>query len=478
MLKSTWNRRTLLKRSGQITALGVLAQIPYTNRARAHTRVNPFSHIWSNWSGNVEIRPKAIYEPQNLEHVRAILAAAPKVKIVGSGHSYNDIAAGEVIISTRHFKKIDVDAYRKEVWAEAGVTLEALNRELDRHGLALPTTGEIDDQTIPGMIATGTRGAGVQFGSFSDADLLTGIELMTADGNLHKYDLETMPDQNLAAALRLNLGALGFIYRVRLKVRNAFNLKDETRIGNLEDALNPRHYLDNYRYFFAYYPYADTAVMRFQNETHERAESADAYADRVRAKHNKENILGHYLIKFLSITRAWIPFVQKQFTKTFKPESFVNRSNLVMVMGKRTMKYYEMCFSIPVERADELFTRFKSLTERLAANNEYYSAMPLFVRFSRGDKGTLLSTAPDSYRLYMHVDFPVHTSFRDYKNFYKQLEAEMIQITGAKPHWAKLFLRNPAKSYPEMKTFVEIAHQMDPTGKFRNKYLDRLFYNS
>ncbi|HZC66321.1 MAG TPA: D-arabinono-1,4-lactone oxidase, partial [Candidatus Dormibacteraeota bacterium] len=44
-----------------------------------------------------------------------------------------------------------------------------------------------------------------------------------------------------------------------------------------------------------------------------------------------------------------------------------------------------------------------------------------------------------------------------------------------RPHWAKLFNISPANlraHYPKMPEFVALAKKWDPTGKFRNAFLD------
>jgi len=47
-----------------------------------------------------------------------------------------------------------------------------------------------------------------------------------------------------------------------------------------------------------------------------------------------------------------------------------------------------------------------------------------------------------------------------------------------RPHWAKLSTFAPdylASQYPRWQDFAELMRQLDPQGKFRNKYLDTLF---
>ncbi len=48
----------------------------------------------------------------------------------------------------------------RQVTVQAGITLDRLNDELDRRGLAMANLGDIAYQTISGAISTGTHGTG------------------------------------------------------------------------------------------------------------------------------------------------------------------------------------------------------------------------------------------------------------------------------------------------------------------------------
>jgi xylitol oxidase len=59
--------------------------------------------------------------------------------------------------------------------------------------------------------------------------------------------------------------------------------------------------------------------------------------------------------------------------------------------------------------------------------------------------------------------------------FLPELE-RALEPLGARPHWGKLFLMDPAyvvSLYPRMRDFQKLTHEMDSDGKFRNAFLDR-----
>jgi xylitol oxidase len=52
---------------------------------------------------------------------------------------------------------------------------------------------------------------------------------------------------------------------------------------------------------------------------------------------------------------------------------------------------------------------------------------------------------------------------------------EALAPLDARPHWGKVFAADAttlAERYPRVKDFTELASKHDPTGKFRNPYLD------
>src|SRR6478609_2906390 len=108
---------------------------------------------WSNWAGNQQVQPAAFEHPASEDDlVRIVKVAAAEgqtVKVVGSGHSFTGIALteGRLVVLDRYADVLAIDTDRYEVTVQAGITLERLNLELDRRGLAMPNLGDIAYQT-------------------------------------------------------------------------------------------------------------------------------------------------------------------------------------------------------------------------------------------------------------------------------------------------------------------------------------------
>jgi xylitol oxidase len=55
-----------------------------------------------------------------------------------------------------------------------------------------------------------------------------------------------------------------------------------------------------------------------------------------------------------------------------------------------------------------------------------------------------------------------------------------LEPFGVRPHWGKVFTLDPVylrKQYPELDHFRAFAQEMDPTGKFRNAFLDHNIFS-
>ena len=75
----------------------------------------------------------------------------------------------------------------------------------------------------------------------------------------------------------------------------------------------------------------------------------------------------------------------------------------------------------------------------------------------------------------------IHFTWKQQENVYKlipKVEA-LLKPFGARPHWGKLF--NFDKSYlqsvyPRYHDFNALVKELDPKGKFRNEYLEKVLF--
>src|SRR4051794_35754797 len=131
------------------------------------------SRSWRSWSGLATANPTQVLAPLDAgEVVDAVVAARTNglgVKMVGSGHSFTDVAVtdGLLLRPDRLSGIRTVDGEALTVTALAGTPLGLLNDRLHGLGLALHNMGDIDHQTVAGAISTGTHGTGGRWASLA-----------------------------------------------------------------------------------------------------------------------------------------------------------------------------------------------------------------------------------------------------------------------------------------------------------------------
>ncbi|MBD0838500.1 FAD-binding protein [Streptomyces sp. TRM68416] len=177
----------------------------------------------TNWAGNITYAAKELHRPHSLDALGALVAAGTRVRVLGSGHSFNEIAepgAEGVLLSLAGLPAvIDVDTTARTVRVGGGVRYAELARVVHAHGLALPNMASLPHISVAGSVATGTHGSGVSNGSL--AAPVREVELVTADGSTLRIG---RADARFGGAVT-SLGALGVVTALTLDLEPAFEVE-------------------------------------------------------------------------------------------------------------------------------------------------------------------------------------------------------------------------------------------------------------
>ncbi|MFH9674422.1 D-arabinono-1,4-lactone oxidase [Streptomyces sp. NPDC017405] len=177
----------------------------------------------TNWARSVTYTAKEFYRPDTAEGLRAVVAGSGKVRVLGSGHSFNRIAdpGGEgVLVSVAGLPPvIDVDGTARTVRVSGGVRYAELARAVHARGLALANMASLPHISVAGSVATGTHGSGVGNGPLGAA--VREVELLTADGS--KVVLRR-GDARFDGAVT-SLGALGVVTALTLDLEPAYEVE-------------------------------------------------------------------------------------------------------------------------------------------------------------------------------------------------------------------------------------------------------------
>ncbi|MGN6870481.1 MAG: FAD-binding oxidoreductase, partial [Solirubrobacteraceae bacterium] len=182
-----------------------------------------------------------IVRPDGLEELRCAVLSANSLNALprGMGRSYGDAAqvSGGLVIDTTRLKRIEFDAERGTVTAQAGVTIGELLNVVVPAGWMVPVVPGTQHVTVGGAIASDIHGknhgtAGT-FGTHVEV-----ISLLQADGELVRLEPGT-PDDAFEATLG-GMGLTGIAVDARIKlgpVQGAMLSVDTDRVRSLADAL-------------------------------------------------------------------------------------------------------------------------------------------------------------------------------------------------------------------------------------------------
>ncbi|MEA2739253.1 MAG: alditol oxidase, partial [Acetobacteraceae bacterium] len=137
-----------------------------------------------NWADNHTFAAARIVCPESIDEARRLVAAAPRIRAIGTRHSFNGIAdsSGEIIDLGRLDPDFRIDPDRLSVTLGANTSYGSLAAHLQSKGYALHNMGSLPHISVAGAVATGTHGSGDGNGNLSTA--VRGLELILAGGDL------------------------------------------------------------------------------------------------------------------------------------------------------------------------------------------------------------------------------------------------------------------------------------------------------
>ncbi|SFY49021.1 FAD-binding protein [Streptomyces sp. F-1] len=181
------------------------------------------SEMVTNWAHTITYGAKEYQRPRTLDALRALVAGAAKVRVLGSGHSFNRIADpgpdGVLLSAAQLPPVIDVDSAARTVRVSGGVRYAELARAVHARGLALPNMASLPHISVAGSVATGTHGSGVANPPLASA--VREVELVVADGTTVTIG---RGDARFDGAVT-SLGALGVVTALTLDLEPAFEVE-------------------------------------------------------------------------------------------------------------------------------------------------------------------------------------------------------------------------------------------------------------
>lgn len=405
--------------------------------------------IGTNWAGSYEYRAAKLHLPTSIDELREVVASTPRLRALGTRHSFNDIAdSSEVVSLERLPHSIEIDADSETVSFSGGISYGELGRVLHREGWALRNLASLPHISVAGAIATGTHGSGDNNGTLARA--VSGLELVTATGELRSV---SPADPEFDGAV-VSLGALGVVTRVTLDIEPSFDVRQDLYPGISWKAL-----LDNFDGVMSrgysvsvFTNWAGDAAgnVLMKSLTEAKRPPQELYGSRISAetRHPLPDFPATHSTEQGGVGGAWIDRLP-HFKLGYAPSH-----------GDEIQSEY----LVPRQHAVAALAAIRELSERITPH--------LFISEIR-------SMAADSLWLSGAYDTDavgIHFTWKREPDAVVPLLPvieEALAPYSARPHWGKLFSRVPRELYPKLPEFVELAREMDPEGKFSNEFLER-----
>lgn len=420
-------------------------------------------NIKHNWAGNYTYNAARLHYPKTVEELQELVSRCRKVKILGSRHSFNDIAdTPEDHISLKQLDHIDpVDRERRTVSVGGNVRYGQLGQYLHEEGFALTNLASLPHISVAGACATGTHGSGDRIGNLATA--VRAMQLVKADGELVTLSRDQHGDEFLGAVV--GLGGLGVVIKMTLDVVPAFEMRqvvyENLSLTQLEqhfDNLTARAYSVS---FFT--GWRDSVIdqvwikRRVKNNAPFEPE-AELYGA-TPALTNLHPIRGLAAVNCteqMGVAGPWYDRLP-HFRVGFTPSS-----------GEELQSEY----ILPRHNAVAAFKALASLQDHIA---------PLL------HISEIRTIAADNLWLsmcYQRESVAVHFTWKkDWPRVQQVLPLieQRLEPFEARPHWGKLFRMSPSylqSIYEKLPDFRKLLGSYDPQGKFRNAFLDTFIFGA
>lgn len=196
------------------------------------------------WAGTFQCKPSAIFQPSNVKQLQELVNQArinkKTIMTVGSGHSPSDLTMTndwlcnldkfDRVLKQQEFYGPTRDGGKEvkyvDLTVESGIRIYQLNDYLKKHKLAIQNLGSISDQSIAGLISTGTHGSSQYHGLVSQQ--VVSITILNSEGEL--VECSSVEKPKLFRAALLSLGKIGIISQVTLRAVPMYTIKSKQEI--------------------------------------------------------------------------------------------------------------------------------------------------------------------------------------------------------------------------------------------------------
>ena len=408
-----------------------------------------------NWAGNHTYRAR-IERVRSVEHLQEVVAASPRVRAIGSRHSFTDITDitdvdGGVLVSLSDLPTtVDVDPASRTARVTGRAAYGDVATQLQAAGWALGNLASLPHISVAGAVATGTHGSGVENGSLATA--VASMDLVGPDGTLRTV---SRGDADFEGSV-VSLGALGVVTALTLDIEPSYDVRQDVYTGLGWDTLAEN--VD--------------AITRSSYSVSLFTRWTDAGIEQVWRKSRVDEAP-------LDLHGALAASGPLHMLEGAPTESVTEQGGVFGPWLDR-LPHFRMEFT--PSRGEELQSEYLlPRTDALAAIERLRALGPRMAPVLQVCE--LRTVAADEHWLsssFGHDVLGVHfTWLRDQERVYAvlpEIEDALLPL-GARPHWGKCFVAEAdaiAPLYPRMPDFRALRDRVDPERVFGNAWLDRV----
>jgi xylitol oxidase len=418
----------------------------------------------TNWAGSYTFSARAIHRPATLEQLQEIVAAAPRVRVLGSRHSFTGIADSDELVSLEALHAeptlpadVVVDRDAATVSLGAGTRYGVLAEILRDEGLALHNLASLPHISVAGAVATATHGSGVRNGNLATA--VAALELVTSDGELLRVRRGD-PDFD---GMVVGLGALGAVTRLTLDVEPAFEIEQRVFEGMTWQAL-AEHFDEIVSVGYSVSVFTlfgeDVDMVWVKSRTDGPPPPDGALFGATPAAADRNPVPG------VDPTNAT--------PQLGRPGSWADRlPHFRMGFTPSAGEELQSEYLIPAGAAVDALDAVRGLAHRIRPLLQVCE-----IRTIAADR-LWMSMNHDRDSVAFHFTWTprpaeVDAVLAELERALAELERALAPFA-ARPHWGKVFLAQAAiltPLYPRHADFVELVERLDPRGAFRNPWFE------
>lgn len=477
--------------------------------------------VWKNCVDLQVAHPLGYFKPTTIHEVIAIINKAEeknyKVKAVGSGHSFSDVAlTRDYLIDTHGLDKVlPLDRLtlknRQDAGnlflTECGIRIHALNTALDERGKALTNMGAYTGQTIIGAISTATHGSGITLDNL--AGFVETIVLVTEKGRvlqiersngisdapiqLEHLQVELIQDDDIFLSSVVSMGCLGVIYAVVLRVCNSYLLREKRTFctwNEVKSKLEQGDILRNHRHLEVLIdPYS---VNRGTSHNCLVTERNICPPDTATNWFRLHRSLGYTIIGWLVpsfVLNAfmrfifnhfpkWTPGILRLSLKTLRDGCYIDKSFKVLDLGVANhISAYSTEIAFTSDKYLEAVEALLALFEKTKRDGQQYITSPFSLRFVKTSDHYLAMQYSTQPGFVCMMEFPVLNGTIGGEEMLTRVESEMYNYGGI-PHWgqynhAGIGNETLDKLYPNFYKWLKNYQNLCPGGTFQNDFTER-----